>query len=396
MNKSERQDHFCNLARYNLLAAFFKLGNGRRHGCCCYVFWSRSASFCEWRWRQSHQGQQCAPTARTAAAAARGSKDRSSAKILKHPLEAGSRSRVITLDYQRLRPMATSAELEVYWTKLEELKEHKQFAESYIKTLATFEPSPPNPKLQKVVDGVRTDLGMFLILCDETRENHELRPHPLKTLQGCKKTLAAILKRAIKPQRVRTVDRTSSASEAVDQSPPSGYPHECTPPMSAAKPMTSAVWPWPVADFVAAMATCGGAGPTSTMPPLDGRAGSSRAEFPVACAALPVLQATELYPVATEAMVAGRAFSFKEEPVRPFSTAIRLELATNKGMISPDRPAAASMCGAGSGSDSDTADAGSGSGCDGLPARRPNKRARVTRAGVAAAAAGGGGRRAQA
>ena len=78
---------------------------------------------------------------------------------------------------------ATSEELEMYWTKLEELKKHKSFAESYIKTLAKFKPKPPNPEQQKVVDNVRNYLKMFLILCEETRENHKPRPHPLKTLQ---------------------------------------------------------------------------------------------------------------------------------------------------------------------------------------------------------------------
>ena len=78
---------------------------------------------------------------------------------------------------------ATPEELEMYWTKLEELKKHKSFAESYIKTLAKFKPNPPNPEQQKVVDNVRNYLKMFLILCEETRENHKPRPHPLKTLQ---------------------------------------------------------------------------------------------------------------------------------------------------------------------------------------------------------------------
>ena len=90
----------------------------------------------------------------------------------------------------------TPAELELYWTKLEELKKHKSFAESYIETLAKFKPNPPNPEQQKVVDNVRNYLKMFLILCEETWENYEPRPHPLKTLQGCEKTLAAVLKRA--------------------------------------------------------------------------------------------------------------------------------------------------------------------------------------------------------
>eukprot|EP01052_Picozoa_sp_SAG31_P022302 SAG31_NODE_1769_length_7312_cov_9.295577_2_plen_155_part_00 len=99
--------------------------------------------------------------------------------------------------------MASAEELETYWNKLEELKKHKSFAESYIKTLAKFKPSPPNPEQQKVVDNVRNYLKMFLILCEETRERYKPRPHPLKTLLGCEKTLTAVLKRAATSTRNR-------------------------------------------------------------------------------------------------------------------------------------------------------------------------------------------------
>eukprot|EP01050_Picozoa_sp_SAG11_P051025 SAG11_NODE_28771_length_318_cov_0.698630_1_plen_75_part_01 len=68
------------------------------------------------------------------------------------------------------------AELDQYWSKLDELKQYRSFAESYIKTLAKFKPDPPNPEQQKVVDNVRNYLKMFLILCEDTRQNPKRPP----------------------------------------------------------------------------------------------------------------------------------------------------------------------------------------------------------------------------
>eukprot|EP01051_Picozoa_sp_SAG22_P015957 SAG22_NODE_2168_length_2899_cov_1.834286_1_plen_278_part_10 len=115
---------------------------------------------------------------------------------------------------QRPVPEVSEEEYAQYWRKLDKLRMHKNFAESYIKTLAKFKPNPPNPEQQKVVDNVRNYLKMFLILCEESRESFKPRAHPLKTLQGCEKTLTAVLKRAASSSSRRSAEQQQRAQAA--------------------------------------------------------------------------------------------------------------------------------------------------------------------------------------
>ena len=105
-----------------------------------------------------------------------------------------------------------------FWTKLEELKKHKSFAESYVNKLATFKPKPGQ---QKVVDNVRSHLLMLLVFLGETQENHKPRvPHPLRILRKCEGVLTVVLKKC---------------AEAVSSAADSGIMRRRTPPHTSVR-----------------------------------------------------------------------------------------------------------------------------------------------------------------